>query len=61
MTRRLLEFWRSESGQDFTEYTLLLAFIVMAVAAIVVDLGASMEGIWVATNNNLSAASRLAS
>ena len=51
--RRLLE---DESGQDFIEFTLILALIVVCSAAILLSQGESIAVIWQTTNNNLSAA-----
>ena len=49
-------FIDDEGGQDLIEYTLLLAFVVMASAAMFLGGGASINVIWTLTNNNLSAA-----
>jgi Flp pilus assembly pilin Flp len=51
--RRLIE---DESGQDFVEYTLILAFVVVCVAALLLLNGDSVAFIWRTTDNNLSAA-----
>jgi Flp pilus assembly pilin Flp len=52
-----LRSWlRDERGQDITEYTLLLAFVVLTSAALFYSGRASIETIWTATNNNLSCA-----
>jgi Flp pilus assembly pilin Flp len=49
-------FIDDEVGQDLIEYTLLLAFMVMASAAMFIGGGASINVIWTITNNNLSQA-----
>jgi Flp pilus assembly pilin Flp len=49
-------FFRDEEGQDLIEYTLLLAMVCLASAALMIGSGAAMSGIWCTTNNNLSAA-----
>ena len=54
-------FLKDEQGQDLIEYSLLVAFICLASAAIFVDTGGSMSGIWGAANNQLSSANSLAS
>lgn len=52
----LRAFIGDEGGQDLIEYTLLLAFVCMASAAMFIGGGASINVIWTITNNNLSAA-----
>lgn len=42
----VLGFWPEERAQDITEYTLLLAFVVISAAALLVLNGASITGIW---------------
>jgi Flp pilus assembly pilin Flp len=43
-------FSRAEEGQDLVEYTLLLAFVCLASAALFIGAGKSMANIWVDTN-----------
>jgi Flp pilus assembly pilin Flp len=43
-------FLRAEEGQDLVEYTLLLAFVCLASAALFIGAGKSMANIWVDTN-----------
>ena len=57
----LKQFVHDDSGQDLIEYTLLLAFVGMASAMIFIGTGKSVQGIWTATNNQLSAANASAS
>ncbi|HTA44116.1 MAG TPA: Flp family type IVb pilin [Bryobacteraceae bacterium] len=57
----LLKFLRDEEGQDLIEYTLLMAFIALASAAIFVSAGSSVSGIWGAASNQLSNAAASAS
>lgn len=52
---------RAEDGQDLIEYTLLLAFVVMASAALFVGVGGGVNTIWSTTNSRLSAAMSTAS
>jgi Flp pilus assembly pilin Flp len=52
---------RDEQGQDLIEYTLLLAFVALASAALFLASGRSVSGIWSAANSRLSAANTLAS
>jgi Flp pilus assembly pilin Flp len=47
---------RDENGQDLIEYTLLMAFVALASAALFIGAGGSIQGIWSATNSELSAA-----
>ena len=49
-------FWREESGQDLIEYTLLMAFIALASAAIFTNAGGSIKGIWSTASSQLAAA-----
>ena len=52
--RRLCEFWRDEQGQDLIEYTLLIAFVALASAALFIGAGGSISSIWTTTNTHLS-------
>jgi Flp pilus assembly pilin Flp len=49
-------FLRDEQGQDLIEYTLLLAFVALASAALFIGAGNSVKGIWSITNSQLIAA-----
>jgi Flp pilus assembly pilin Flp len=49
-------FLRDEQGQDLIEYTLLLAFVALASAALFITAGDSVKGIWGAANTRLEAA-----
>jgi len=57
----LKTFCNDESGQDLIEYTLLMAFVALASAALFIGAGKSVQGIWLATNSQLSAANASAS
>jgi len=57
----LRSFWKDEQGQDLIEYTLLMAFVALASAALFLGAGGSIKGIWQTTNNQLSQASSQAS
>ena len=57
----LHKFLKDEQGQDLIEYTLLMAFIALASAAIFVSAGQSISGIWGTASNQLSNASSSAS
>jgi Flp pilus assembly pilin Flp len=49
-------FLRDEQGQDLIEYTLLLAFVALASAALFIGAGGSVAGIWKSANDQLKAA-----
>jgi len=57
----LMAFLRDESGQDLIEYTLLLAFVALASAALFIGAGNSVSGIWSVTNSQLVTANTSAS
>lgn len=57
----LRNLWNDEQGQDLIEYTLLMAFVALASAALFLGAGASIKGIWSVTNSQLAAASTQAS
>jgi Flp pilus assembly pilin Flp len=57
----LTALWREESGQDLIEYTLLLAFVALASAALFIGAGNSVKGIWSVSNSQLAAANTSAS
>ena len=57
----MLTFIRDEQGQDLIEYTLLMAFIALASAALFVNAGGSVAGIWGSGSNTLSTAAVTAS
>lgn len=61
MKRLLKNFLVEESGQDLIEYTLLMAFIALASAAIFISAGGSVNSIWQTANGQLSAAATSAS
>jgi len=48
--------WQDEQGQDLIEYTLMLAFVALASAALFSSAGSSINVIWSKTNSQLSAA-----
>ena len=49
----LRNLWNDEQGQDLIEYTLLMAFVALASAALFLGAGGSIKGIWMTTNNQL--------
>ena len=50
MKQFIMQFVRDEQGQDLVEYTLLLAFVCLASAALFINAGASLATIWTDTN-----------
>jgi Flp pilus assembly pilin Flp len=54
-------FVREENGQDLIEYTLLLAFVALASAAVFIGAGGSISGIWGSANTQLANANTYAS
>jgi len=52
----LTDFVRDEQGQDLIEYTLLLAFVTLAAAALFISAAKSISTIWVNASTKLSQA-----
>ncbi len=61
MKNMIMNFINDEQGQDLIEYTLLMAFIALASAAIFVNAGASVNSIWKSASTQLSNAATSAS
>jgi len=59
--KHVRHFFKDETGQDLIEYTLLMAFVALASAALFIGAGGSIQGIWQTTNSQLSAANASAS
>jgi Flp pilus assembly pilin Flp len=57
----LRNFWQEDQGQDLIEYSLLMAFVALASAALFIGAGGSIKGIWNASSTQLSAANASAS
>ena len=57
----LKNFLRDEQGQDLVEYTLLLAFVALASAALFINAGGSINAIWTTANGVLANAAASAS
>jgi Flp pilus assembly pilin Flp len=53
-------FWNDQQGQDLIEYTLLMAFVALASAALFLGAGGSINGIWTTSNSQLSTANSVA-
>ena len=56
-----LNLIRDEQGQDLIEYTLLLAFVALASAALFISTGGSVSAIWGSASTNLASAASGAS
>jgi Flp pilus assembly pilin Flp len=56
MKNMFMNFVKDEQGQDLIEYTLLMAFVALASAAIFTSAGTSIKGIWTNANSQLTAA-----
>jgi len=61
MKNFLRNFFQVEQGQDLIEYTLLLAFVVLASAALFISAGGSIKSIWGQSSTILSQANSAAS
>jgi Flp pilus assembly pilin Flp len=61
MKNLLRKLVKDEKGQDLIEYTLLLAFVVLASAALFISAGGSIKGIWTQSSTILSQACSAAS
>ena len=57
----LKNFLKDERGQDLVEYTLLLAFVAIASAALFISAGGSIITIWITENETLATAAESAS
>jgi Flp pilus assembly pilin Flp len=53
-------FWKQDQGQDLIEYTLLMAFVALASAALFMGAGASVKSIWTKSNTTLTNAAAFA-
>jgi len=54
MKNLFVRFLREEQGQDLVEYTLLLAFVCLASAALFISAGGSINAIWAQANSTLN-------
>jgi Flp pilus assembly pilin Flp len=51
MTTLLRNLWNNDEGQDLIEYTLLMAFVALASAALFIGSGKAVSQIWSVTNS----------
>ncbi len=54
--RFLTNLLHDEQGQDLIEYTLLLAFVALASAALFIGAGGAISSIWGTANSRLAQA-----
>jgi len=59
--RHLKTFFSDEQGQDLVEYTLLLAFVCLASAALFISAGANIQTVWSTGSTTLSQAASASS
>jgi len=60
MKNLIVRFVRDEQGQDLIEYTLLLAFVCLASAALFIGAGNSLKSIWSTANATIANANAAA-
>ena len=61
MIQLLKDFLVDDEGQDLIEYSLLMAFVALASAALFMGAGKSITGIWSTTNSQMVQANTKAS
>ena len=61
MKNMMMRFVKDEQGQDLIEYTLLMAFVALASAAIFINAGNSIKTIWTSASTQLVNAATAAS
>ena len=54
MKTMFMNLCQDEQGQDLIEYTLLIAFVALASAALFIGAGGSVKTIWTAANSQLA-------
>jgi Flp pilus assembly pilin Flp len=52
----VLNLWRDEEGQDLIEYSLLMAFVAIAVVGLFAGAGGNVKNVWTASNTELAQA-----
>jgi Flp pilus assembly pilin Flp len=57
----LMNLWCEEEGQDLIEYSLLMAFVAVAVVGLFAGAGGSVNRIWTSGNTELALAATKAS
>ena len=56
MTKRLKELWLDDSGQDLTEYVLLVALVALVTVTAIVGAATVINQAWSNAARNLSSA-----
>jgi len=56
MNTQIRKFMNDEQGQDLIEYTLLMAFVALASAALFLGAGGNIKGVWTSGNTQLTTA-----
>ena len=51
---RIRKFLKDQVAQDLIEYTLLLAFVALASAALFIGAGQGVNGVWTKANTTLN-------
>ena len=60
MKQTIAQFLSDETGQDLIEYSLLIAFVVLASAAVFKAAGSSVGGVWNVADSRLATAYNVA-
>jgi Flp pilus assembly pilin Flp len=53
MFHRVVEFLKRESGQDLSEYCLLMALLALVAAGILVHVAGGVQNLWTVANTSL--------
>ena len=56
----LKNFLKDEQGQDLVEYTLVLAFVALAIGALYTTMSSDVLGVWTKASTRLAAANTAA-
>ena len=60
MIKTAEEFWRSQAGQDLTEYALLLAMLSLITLGLVLNFAPQLAGPWAVAKAALTASNQAA-
>lgn len=52
--RYIARFIRERQAQDLIEYTLLLAFVALAIVGVLSQTGTSISGLWTSANSTIA-------
>jgi Flp pilus assembly pilin Flp len=56
MIQRIVRFFHEDHAQDLVEYSLLIAFVAMAAAGVLSQVGVGVQGPWSSAKTTLAAA-----